>query len=180
MDVDLPEIEDLPTETAEPAARGFKLNIRRRSDANIRKTYARHVHGIVFRCVAVAFATLPTAQQIQCAAYSQRVEPSTGVVRDTYLLSVLVERTKWNVIEFSNLGSIEVLECLEMFDLRREMSSSGALVEIQPHDPLHDRARSESPVALESLSASSIASDVPRATNEDLGVRSQPSEGCVE
>jgi hypothetical protein len=151
LDVDLPEAEDMPTASAEPAARGFKLNITKLSEASIRTCYSAHVHGIVFRCIGLAFATLPRLQTVTCAAYTQRVNSGTGAPFDVYLLSVEVSRSSWCLTSFSNLREVEVSECLENFDLRRAMSAGAALGEIVPHARLHSEAGHPDP-ALEGAS----------------------------
>ena len=59
LDVDLPEIEDLPQQEATVAARGLKLNIHERSEARRRREYAVHVHAVRFRSIGETFAALP-------------------------------------------------------------------------------------------------------------------------
>jgi hypothetical protein len=137
LDVDLPEVEDMPVASAERAARGLKLNIKKLSEGSIRGTYSVHVHGVVFRCLGLAFATLPSVQTVTCAAYTQRADPATGRVRDIYLLSVVASRSEWRAISFANLQALDVIEALERFDLRLAMSADGALEPILPHARLH-------------------------------------------
>jgi hypothetical protein len=48
------------------------------------------------------------------------------------LLSVRVQRSQWEGINFSALESIDVIEALGQFDLRRSMTKAGAFKAIEP------------------------------------------------
>lgn len=133
LDVDLPEIEDMPTKLAAVPSRGLKLSVKEMSAARVQKLYAQHVHGIVFRIVGETFAALPTVDEVTVAGYSQRPDKSTGRTRDEYLISVHVVRTDWLAMNFLNLQHIDPAEALGRFDLRRNMLKSGALRSIEPH-----------------------------------------------
>jgi len=133
-EVDLPEIEDMPTRQAEIAARGLKLNLHERSEAQVRKAYAAHVFGVVFRVVGEAFAALPTVQSVVCSGYSQRVDPATGNPNDDYLLSVRVTREAWSRIEFGSLARVDPAAALARFELRSDCSASGRFAAIEPFE----------------------------------------------
>jgi len=134
LDVDLPEIEDIPTEEATPAARGLRIIVKQRSDTRRRKEYATHVHAVTFRVIGETFVTLPTVREVVCSGFSQRVDRATGRVRDEYLLSVRVSRADWERVDFANLPAIDLPACLAAFDLRREMTSTGIFRPIEPFD----------------------------------------------
>lgn len=51
---------------------------------------------------------------------------------DHYLYSVRVERTHWKEINFAALTEIDVVEALARFELRREMTKTGAFRPIEP------------------------------------------------
>jgi hypothetical protein len=136
LEVDLPEIEDMPTRDAEVAARGLKLNIKTRSDTAIRRVYSAHVHGVVFCAIGIAFSALPSLAEVVCSAYSQRPNPETAVIRDDYLLSVLVRRVEWCQIDFSRLEDIDVVSCLERFQFVRALSAGGRFSPIEPIERL--------------------------------------------
>ncbi len=132
LDVDLPEIEDMPTEQASVATRGLKLNIKSRSDTQRRKEYMRHIHAIAFRLVAETFTALPTVETVICSGYSQRINKATGQIADEYLLSVRVRRMEWMQLNFDNLSSIDLPTSLAKFDLRRKMTATGVFTAIEP------------------------------------------------
>jgi hypothetical protein len=134
LDVDLPEVEDMPSTYAAVPARGLKLSVKELSKAKLQKLYADHIHGIVFRIVGEVLAALPVAQEAVVAGYSQRRSPATGQLQDEYLLSVRVSRSDWSRLDFDHLASIDVVEALAQFDLRRQMSKGAILKAIKPHD----------------------------------------------
>lgn len=132
VDVDLPELEDLPVRRAEPAARGLKLNIRERSAVQMRRAYALHVHGVAFRIIGIAFAELPSLVEVVCSGYSQRRDRRTAQEGDEYLYSVCAGRTAWSSIDFSALEHLDPVACLERFELVRELSTTGVFKPIEP------------------------------------------------
>lgn len=132
LDVDLPEIEDVPRKTATHGGRGWKVTIKELSDHKVAQLYMRHVHGIAFRVVGETFAALPTVQNVVMSGYSQRSNKVTGKIMDEYLYSVKVSREQWSKLNFGNLSALDVTESLSQFELRRDMSKSGRFTSIEP------------------------------------------------
>jgi len=132
LDIDLPEIEDMPKTTASVPSRGYKLTVKEMSAAKIQKLYMQHVHGIGFRIIGEAFAVLPKVEEVILSAFSQRASKATGTVADEYLYSLRVKRQDWTAISFENLEALDVITALERFELRREMSKVGAFKPIEP------------------------------------------------
>ena len=123
----------MPTRLAAVPARGLKLSVKEMGATKIKRLYAEHVHGILFRLVGEAFAALPTAQTVVASGYSQRRDPATAQMRDDYLLSVQVSRSEWIANDFEHLSAIDVVASLARHDLRREMTKAGLLKAITPH-----------------------------------------------
>ncbi len=132
LDVDLPEVEDMPRKSASLPARGYKVTMKNVSATQIQKHYMAHVHGLGFRITGEMFAALPMAQLVILSAYSQRSDKTTGVSGDEYLYSVRVTRDAWQRTDFGNLTAIDPVQALERFELRRDMSKSGAFKAIEP------------------------------------------------
>lgn len=132
LDVDLPEIEDMPTEYAVVASRGIRINRKQRAETQCRKDYMHHVHAILFRLIGEAFAALPTVEEVIASGFSQRTDKQTGHVIDEYLLSAKVQRDQWKKINFSNIKSLVLTDSFEQFDLRRKMTKTGVFSAIQP------------------------------------------------
>ena len=135
LDVDLPEIEDMPRRTASAPQPGYKLSVKEMSSVQIQRLYMRYVHGIGFRIIGETFAALPNAQEVVLSAFSQRPNSATGQVVEEYLYSVRVDRNTWSRINFGNLKSLDVVEALAQFDLRRNMTKTGAFKAIEPFAP---------------------------------------------
>ena len=132
LDVDLPEVENMPKKTWAPAARGFKLLVKDISESRIRQIYVDHVHGIGFRLIGEAFAALPRCNEVVLSGYSQRADPKTGRIRNDYLYSVHVSRGQWERINFHGLHDVNVVDALASFELRRDMSKKGIFSPIIP------------------------------------------------
>lgn len=134
VDVDLPEIEELPRKTASVPARGYKLSIKELPATRHQQLYMRHIHGIGFRIVGETFAVLPKAEEVVLSGYSQRPDKATGEVQDQYLYSVRVRRQEWAGINFANLDDVDPSEALGRFEIRRDMTKTGVLKAIEPFD----------------------------------------------
>ncbi|QEZ44159.1 DUF4236 domain-containing protein [Cupriavidus oxalaticus] len=132
LDVDLPEVEDMPSKIAAVPARGMKLSVKDLSPTKVQKLYMEHIHAVVFRLIGEVFAALPSARDVVVSGYSQRRNAATGRSQDDYLVSVLVQRNDWNQIDFDHLDQIQVTESLTRFDLRRMMSKTGVFKPIEP------------------------------------------------
>lgn len=132
LDVDLPEIENMPTKAASIPQRGLKLTVKELPAAKVRKLYMDHVHGVVFRVIGETLAALPTVQSVVASGYSQRPDRSTGQVVDEYLLSVRVQREAWHQIDFGNLEALDPADALGRFDLRRQATKTGISDPIEP------------------------------------------------
>lgn len=135
IDVDFPEIEDMPCKKAAVPATGYKLTVKDLSTTNIQKLYMQHVHGVAFRIVGEVFAALPKAEEVIMSGYSQRPSKATGQISDEYLLSVRVKRSAWAGLAFENLSAVDVVESLGSFELRRVMSKTGVFKPIEPYSP---------------------------------------------
>lgn len=131
-DVDLPEVEDMPTKTATLPSRGWKLSLKELSETDVRKLYMEHIHGIGFRLIGEFFANLPTLNEVTLSAYSQRANKSTGNIEDEYLYSVRVTREAWAMNNFNNLDALDITQALERFELVRNMTKTGVFKPIRP------------------------------------------------
>jgi hypothetical protein len=134
LDVDLPEIEDMPTQEASVNKRELKLTIKERTQTRKQIDYMTHIHAIGFRFIGDVFAHLPSVSTVVFSGYSQRVSKKTGNIEDEYLYSVRVPRETWEQINFDNLEAVDVVESLGGFDLRRKVTKSGVFSPIEPFE----------------------------------------------
>ena len=72
------------------------------------------------------------ATEIDLSAYSQRVNPATGVLGDEYLYSVKVSREDWAAINFLNLSEVNFVDALTKFQLCRNMTKTGIFKAAEP------------------------------------------------
>lgn len=135
LDVDLPEIEDIPARMSSVSSTGRRLLIKSKSKSALGSAYALHVHGILLRLCGVVFATLPVCKTVVISGYTQRLNASQGREIDTYILSSSVERAKFALINFDNLQQVDPVAAFEPFDTRRKMSRS-QMKEIKPIEPI--------------------------------------------
>lgn len=131
LDVDLPEIEDMP-----PVVYGFSkrsgLTESPKSETQVRKDYARHVHGVAFLLLGEVFRAVPMVTEIVLSGYTQKVQSSTGREEDQYLFSLRVHRDQWNDINFFALADIDPVEAIGGFEIRRNMTKTGIFKTIEP------------------------------------------------
>ncbi len=132
FDVDLPEIEDMPTKVAAVPQRGYRLSVKELGPTKVQQLYADHVHSITFRLAAEAFSLLPTVSELILSGFTQRVDTGTGHETDQYLLSLRVSREEWQAINFEALELIDVVEALGRFEPRRSMTKTGMFKPIDP------------------------------------------------
>lgn len=134
IDVDLPEIEGLQRKTATVPERGYKLTLKEIKGKALHSLYAQHAHGVGFRIIGEAFASLPSVMDVTLSGFTQRNNLTTGHVADTYIYSIRLARAAWSEINFANLDAIDVVAAFERFELRRKLTKSGLLEAITPFD----------------------------------------------
>lgn len=134
LDVDLPEIEDMPEQQVRVNKRNLQLTYKDISQTQKRKNYFTHVHAIGFKLIGEVFVALPSITTIVLSAYSQRPSKSTGKIVDEYLYSTKVLREKWENINFQGLEVIDLGVCFEEFELRRKSTKTGVFTPIEPFE----------------------------------------------
>jgi len=72
LDVDLPEIEDMPDQQVRVNKKDLKLTYTDISETQRRKNYITHIHAIGFRLIGELFVSLPTVIGVVFSGYSQR------------------------------------------------------------------------------------------------------------
>lgn len=135
LDVDLPEIEDLPQRVAALAANGRKLNIKDKAQKQLQEEYALHIHGIAFRLTGTVFASLPTSQKVVISGYSQRLDKATGNTNDDYLFSIKADREGLSKLNFDAIDKINPIEAMGIFEIQRKMTSTFIFKAIEPYQP---------------------------------------------
>lgn len=130
IDIDLPEIDDLPAAQATLSANGRRLLFKRLPKGDIDRAYAKHVHGIVLKVTGCAFATLPSLDRVMVSGYTQRVD-ARGVTSDVYVLSARITREQFKRMDFDHLDRINPVQVFDQYDTRRRFSGAA----MQPIEP---------------------------------------------
>jgi len=133
IDIDLPEIEDIPNKIAVLSASGKKLNIKNKTLKQLRLEYASHIHAIAFRIASYTFASLPSVNRIILSGYSQRLDKSIGKINDEYLFSIKIDRNIISKVNYENLNNLDLIEFFNNYKFIRNMTSTGIFKKIEPY-----------------------------------------------
>lgn len=87
---------------------------------------------------SLRLAVLPSLERVERSGFTQRIDASTGRVRDEYVTSVRVPRAGWARLDFTHPSAIDVVACLDAFEIRRDLSPSGRLGSIEPFRRFHE------------------------------------------
>lgn len=136
LDVDLPEIEDMPKVKYSIQGRGSKKAVveEEKSEAQQRKDYSRHIHGIGMLLCGTVFNTLDQINTVVISGYSQRLSSADGQINDEYLYSVKVDRAGWENINLEHVEHLDPIEVMGSFDIRRKMTKTGIFKPIEPFE----------------------------------------------
>ncbi|HFL7940484.1 DUF4236 domain-containing protein (plasmid) [Pseudomonas fulva] len=133
LDVDLPDEGDTPRRTAEAKGNG-KLTFKTRSDAQVRRDFVGLCYGSLFRVVGEVFALLPAINRCLVSGYVQRNDPATGRLEEPYILSVVVRREDWDLLDFGRIEHIDPVGALNSWGARVDLERTARFREIQPFD----------------------------------------------
>lgn len=130
LDVDLPEIEDMPQSSFSLNRSKTEIIEKPMTQKAVRENYARHVHGCLFRLIGLSLFALPF-DTVMVSGFTQRISKETGNLTDDYILSCRVKRSELMRVNFNRLGDVDPVEALAMFDLNRKMTSTHILQTIE-------------------------------------------------
>lgn len=92
IDLDLPEIEDMPQNRLAELADGT-LKIKKKTQKEAREDYKTCVFGLGEYVAGSVFSLAPGAQRVVVSAYTQRRDEKTGEQMDVFIYSVIFERS---------------------------------------------------------------------------------------
>ena len=128
VDVDLPEITDLPSSKAEIRSSGVPL-YRKKTLAESQKDYIRCICGIAFYIAGHFFNVNMNIKNVQVSGYTQRVNRSRGDFEDDYIYSVFFDKETFSQLFFSSLDPVKAIHD---FPLRMAIDFTGGLSTIMP------------------------------------------------
>lgn len=136
LDVDLPEIEDMPMASWTTNDKGTRLIKNEHSETKVRKDYMTHIHGVGCFLVGEVFRTLTNIEKVVVSGFSQRIDRSSGALLDVYLYSVAIAREDWKKVNFSRIAQIDPVELLGSFEMRRNMTKTGIFKPVEPFEQI--------------------------------------------
>ncbi|MFP4209973.1 MAG: hypothetical protein ACLFR8_01925 [Alkalispirochaeta sp.] len=109
FDVDLPEIEDLPDETARILASG-KLSVKPKSARQREDEYARVVAALSLFVGGYAFAAAPSVRYARVRGYTRRIDPATGRETDIVVVDVTFDRERFTSLRLPAGEAVAMVE----------------------------------------------------------------------
>ena len=130
VDIDLPEIEDIPQQKAKQMANGT-MKIVDKSRKDVCMDYVECVFGMAAFFASHMGNVSPIIEKILVSGYTQRRNGKTGDLQDEYVYSIVFGRYEFNEIKPKSATAKEL--CLS-FQNRCNILSSGAMKAIVPYD----------------------------------------------
>lgn len=129
VDLDLPEIEDLPDEKTVQLASG-EVKTKAKSQKELKQDYVNCVLGLGVFCASNFFCITPDMERILLSAYTQRRNTKTGDQEDVYIYSVIFERRPF---EKGGYQDDDPEAFIGKFKSRMIKLASGDLKKIEPY-----------------------------------------------
>lgn len=129
LDVDLPEIEDIPEDEVVRLASG-NLKEKKKTQATLKQEYVKLVFGLAIFISANVFNVSPAINGIVISGYTQR-RNTAGAVNDEYVYSIKFTR---NIFENSVLCNVNPQDFCMRFENRSNVTSSMLMKKIEPFE----------------------------------------------
>jgi hypothetical protein len=129
LDVDLPEIEDLPATKMTATSTG-KLKEKRRTQTELRETYATLVFGLAVFIASHTFNLSPAIQKILISGYTQR-RNRDGEIQNDYIYSLKFPRERFEKTPVARVSPRDF--CLSA-ESRCKMTATSLFKAIEPYE----------------------------------------------
>ena len=133
LDVDLPELEEMPTSRWVANIGYASLIAKAMSQKDVAALYLGHVTSLILRLIGHGFSVSSDIRSVAVSAYTQRCG-STGQLADEYVAVAEIDRTGWNQVDCANMRAIDPENLLRRFGAKLEANSRGILKVQQPFD----------------------------------------------
>lgn len=120
IDLDLPEIENMPQDKATVLSSG-KISIKQKTQKELKQEYSQCVSGISFYLGGTFFNISTAIKEILISGYTQRTNKATGIIEDQYIYSLKLARDKFSTLNFEK---VDLIEAFSNFENNRTLSSS--------------------------------------------------------
>lgn len=129
LDVDLPEIEDIPDTKMVKLASG-NLSQKKKTQSELKQDYAALVFSLAVFLAANLFGLSPAIEKMTMSCYTQR-RSKAGDIEDNYILSVRFDRTPFEKESFHKKDPMEF--CMG-FENRCNLTSTMLFKKIKPFE----------------------------------------------
>lgn len=126
VDLDLPEIEDIPDQKVVLTSTG-KKSIRQKSQTDLRSDYAHCVLGLAMNVAFSIFNISLKIKEVEIMGYTQRKEDNSAVATDQYVFVINFDRDTFSKIDFNRLSSVQIID---FFQHHINLSKSFVMKEI--------------------------------------------------
>lgn len=120
IDLDLPEIENMPQDKANVLSSG-KISIKQKTQKELKQEYSQCVSGIAFYLGGTFFNISTAIKEILISGYTQRTNKATGIIEDQYIYSLKLTR---DIFSSLNFEKVDPIEAFSNFENNRALSSS--------------------------------------------------------
>ncbi|MEP9403520.1 DUF4236 domain-containing protein [Sphingomonas sp. VNH70] len=127
LDVDLPEIEDMPSTQWSALISKAALTEKPMNQKDVAGLYLDHVCSILVRLIGHAMAVSSGIETVAISAYTQR-STSSGRLDDEYVATAEVRRADWSMIDTAAMAAIDPHNLLRRLGARIETNARGALL----------------------------------------------------
>lgn len=126
VDLDLPEIEDIPDQKIVLTSTG-KKSIRSKSQTDLRSDYAHCVLGLAMNVAFSIFNVSLKIKKVEIMGYTQRKEDNSAVATDQYVFVINFDRETFSKIDFKRLSAVQIID---FFQHHINLSKSFVMKEI--------------------------------------------------
>lgn len=131
VDLDLPELEDVPTEKAVELKSG-QVKAKDKSQKELRQDYVTCVFGLAVFFASYLFCLSPHIGQMVISGYTQRRNERSGEMEDHYIYSIVFDR---DAFEKGRHKKDEPYTFCQNFRNRVNLLSTSELKTIEPYTP---------------------------------------------
>ena len=109
IDLDLPEIEDIPDQKIVLTSTG-KKSIRLKGQTDLRTDYVHCIFGLAAYVAFAIFNISLKIKNVEISGFTQRKEKNSAVATDQYVFVVDFSRDLFSTIDFSKLSALQVMD----------------------------------------------------------------------
>lgn len=128
VDLDLPEVEEIPRRKAEYLPSG-NVSFKQKTQKEVQLDYVKCICGLAFLVASRFFNVNSNIKYIQISGYTQRINRATGEDSDDYVYTVFFDKESFSRLIIEN---IDPLLAMREFPCRIKISATGILSSIVP------------------------------------------------